>query len=45
LAIDRNEEKSLSKLDAQFGTLLRAPDFVEGRKEEAEGRTPVCQGM
>jgi enoyl-CoA hydratase len=44
LAIDSPEANALSKLDAQYGALYNTQDFLEGRKAEAEGRTPVYRG-
>jgi enoyl-CoA hydratase/carnithine racemase len=44
LAIDSTETDALPRLDAQFGTLFHTQDFLEGRKAEAEGRTPVYHG-
>ena len=44
LAVDPVEADALSRLDAQYGALYHTQDFLEGRKAEAEGRTPVYQG-
>ena len=42
--IDPVEADALSKLDAQYAALYRTEDFVEGRRAEAEGRTPQYKG-
>jgi enoyl-CoA hydratase/carnithine racemase len=42
--IDPVEADALSKLDAAYGALYRAEDFIEGRRAEAEGRGPKYQG-
>ena len=42
--IDPIETDALSKLGAQYAALYRTEDFVEGRKAEAEGRSPKYQG-
>jgi enoyl-CoA hydratase len=42
--IDPVEADALSKLDAQYAALYRTEDFLEGRRAEAEGRTPVYRG-
>jgi enoyl-CoA hydratase len=44
LAIDSSQADALSKLNAQYGALYRTDDFKEGRKAEAEGRSPIYQG-
>jgi len=42
--IDPVEADALSKLGAQYSALYRTEDFIEGRRAEAEGRTPKYQG-
>ena len=42
--IDPNEADAISKLGAQYAALYRTEDFVEGRKAEAEGRSPRYTG-
>jgi enoyl-CoA hydratase len=42
--IDPIEADALSKLDAAYGALYRTEDFLEGRRAEAEGRSPRYQG-
>jgi enoyl-CoA hydratase/carnithine racemase len=44
LAVDAAADDALAKLDAQFGALFHTHDFVEGRKAEAEGRSPIYLG-
>ena len=44
LSIDESEAAAFARLDGQFGGLFHSEDFVEGRKAEAEGRSPVYQG-
>jgi enoyl-CoA hydratase len=44
LAIDAGEDAAYAKLDEQYGALYRTEDFLEGRKAEAEGRSPVYHG-
>jgi enoyl-CoA hydratase len=44
LAVDPAADDALSKLDAQFGALFHTHDFLEGRKAEAEGRSPIYHG-
>jgi enoyl-CoA hydratase len=44
LAIDTGEDVAYAKLDEQYGALYRTEDFLEGRKAEAEGRSPVYHG-
>ena len=44
LAVDPAADDALAKLDAQFGALFHTHDFVEGRKAEAEGRSPIYLG-
>jgi enoyl-CoA hydratase/carnithine racemase len=44
LAIDAGEDVAYEKLDERYGTLYRTEDFLEGRKAEAEGRSPVYHG-
>jgi enoyl-CoA hydratase len=43
-AINESEPAALAKLDAQYSTLYQTEDFLEGRKAEAENRTPVFHG-
>jgi enoyl-CoA hydratase/carnithine racemase len=43
-AVDPAEDEALSKLDAQYGALYHTQDFQEGRKAEAEGRSPTYHG-
>jgi len=43
-AIDASGADALSRLDAQYGALFLAHDFVEGREAEAQARAPVYQG-
>jgi enoyl-CoA hydratase/carnithine racemase len=42
--VDPVEADALSKLDAQYAALYRTQDFLEGRRAEAEGRSPRYQG-
>jgi enoyl-CoA hydratase len=42
--VDPVEADALSKLDAAYSALYRTQDFVEGRRAEAEGRTPRYEG-
>ncbi|NWA02719.1 crotonase/enoyl-CoA hydratase family protein [Pseudomonas gingeri] len=42
--IDPVQADALSQLDAQRATLYKSKDFQEGRKAEAEGRSPVYHG-
>jgi enoyl-CoA hydratase len=42
--VDPVEADALSKLGAQYAALYRTEDFLEGRRAEAEGRTPKYQG-
>jgi enoyl-CoA hydratase/carnithine racemase len=42
--IDPVETDALSKLGAQYAALYRTEDFVEGRRAEAEGRSPNYKG-
>lgn len=42
--IDPEQADALSGLDAQRATLYKSKDFQEGRKAEAEGRSPVYHG-
>jgi enoyl-CoA hydratase len=44
LTVDPAADDALSKLDAQFGALFHSHDFLEGRKAEAEGRSPIYHG-
>ncbi len=44
LAIDSSQAEAMSKLNAQYGALYRTEDFQEGRKAEAEGRSPTYTG-
>jgi enoyl-CoA hydratase len=44
VAVDPAADDALSKLDAQFGGLFHTHDFLEGRKAEAEGRSPIYHG-
>src|SRR5580658_976910 len=44
LAIDAGEDAAYAKLDEQYGALYRSEDFLEGRKAEAERRSPVYRG-
>ena len=44
LAIDAGEDAAYAKLDEQYGALYRTEDFLEGRKAEAERRSPVYHG-
>jgi enoyl-CoA hydratase len=44
LAVDPAANDALSKLDGQFGALFHTHDFLEGRKAEAEGRSPIYLG-
>ena len=44
LSINQSEEAAFVKLEEQFGGLFHTEDFIEGRKAEAEGRSPVYQG-
>jgi enoyl-CoA hydratase len=44
LAVDPAADDALSKLDVQFGALFHTHDFQEGRKAEAEGRSPIYRG-
>jgi enoyl-CoA hydratase/carnithine racemase len=44
LAIDAGEDAAYAKLDEQYGALYRTEDFLEGRKAEAERRSPVYRG-
>jgi hypothetical protein len=38
------EDAAYCELDAQYGALYRTDDFLEGRKAEAEGRSPIYVG-
>jgi enoyl-CoA hydratase/carnithine racemase len=42
--IDPEEADALSKLGAEYSALYRTEDFLEGRRAEAEGRSPKYQG-
>jgi enoyl-CoA hydratase len=42
--IDPVEADALSKLGAQYSALYRTEDFLEGRRAEAEGRSPKYKG-
>jgi enoyl-CoA hydratase/carnithine racemase len=42
--VDPVEADALSKLGAQYAALYRTEDFIEGRRAEAEGRSPVYRG-
>ena len=44
LSIDVSEAAAFAKLDEQFGGLFHTQDFAEGRRAEAEGRSPIYQG-
>jgi enoyl-CoA hydratase len=44
LAVDSSQAEALSKLNAQYSALYRTQDFQEGRRAEAEGRSPVYTG-
>lgn len=44
LAIDAAEEVAFSKLGAQYASLYRTQDFVEGLTAPAQGRAPVFHG-
>lgn len=44
LSIDESQAAAFAKLNEQFGALFHTEDFIEGRKAEAEGRSPVYQG-
>ena len=44
LAIDPAADDAFSRLDVQFGALFHTHDFLEGRKAEAEGRSPIYHG-
>jgi len=44
LALDQSEPVALSRLSEEFAALFRTQDFVEGRRAEAEGRTPFYTG-
>jgi enoyl-CoA hydratase len=44
LAIDAGEAQAFAKLDAQYGSLYRTKDFIEGLTAQAEGRPPVFHG-
>ena len=44
MVIDPVEMDTYSKLGAQYTALYRTEDFLEGRKAEAEGRSPHYQG-
>lgn len=43
-AVDQWERRAFSNLGEQYRALYGTEDFLEGRKAEAEGRTPVCRG-
>jgi enoyl-CoA hydratase/carnithine racemase len=44
LAIDAGESQAFNKLSAQYGSLYRTNDFVEGITAQAEDRPPVFRG-
>ena len=44
LALNSSQAEAFAKLDAQYRALYATEDFKEGRRAEAEGRTPVYHG-
>jgi enoyl-CoA hydratase/carnithine racemase len=44
LAIDASEAEAFTNLESQYRALYATEDFKEGRRAEAEGRTPNYQG-
>ena len=44
LALNSSQSEAFAKLDAQYRALYGTEDFKEGRRAEAEGRTPVYHG-
>ena len=44
LAIEVSQAEAFSKLETQYRALYASEDFKEGRRAEAEGRTPIYQG-
>src|SRR5215510_3085341 len=44
LALSSSQAEAFAKLDAQYRALYATEDFKEGRRAEAEGRTPVYHG-
>jgi enoyl-CoA hydratase len=44
LAIDSSQAEALSKLNGQYSALYKTEDFLEGRRAEAEGRSPAYTG-
>jgi enoyl-CoA hydratase/carnithine racemase len=44
LAIDASEAEAFANLEPQYRALYASEDFKEGRRAEAEGRTPNYQG-
>jgi enoyl-CoA hydratase/carnithine racemase len=44
LALDESEPAALAKTGEQYAALYRTQDFLEGRRAEAEGRSPVYSG-
>ena len=44
LALNSSQAEAFAKLDAQYRALYATEDFKEGRRAEAEGRTPLYHG-
>src|SRR5262245_54686492 len=44
LALSSSQGEAFAKLEAQYRALYATDDFKEGRRAEAEGRTPVYHG-
>jgi hypothetical protein len=44
LAFDDSRAAAFAKLDEQYVALYHTDDFIEGRKAEAENRSPVFHG-
>ena len=44
LVTDPVEHEALIQLEQQYSVLYRTKDFIEGRKAEAEGRSPIFEG-
>jgi enoyl-CoA hydratase len=44
LALNSSQAEAFANLDAQYRALYATEDFKEGRRSEAEGRTPVYHG-
>lgn len=44
VALNSAQGEAIAKLDARYRALQATEDFKEGRRAEAEGRTPVYQG-